>query len=138
VDAAFEISRINADFNRGVPKNMLVKRFILIGAGEAVVGNLSGYSSSIELTAIGKPINQLSRIDEFTKNLHAQELLKSGDILFADEMFPYFQSYINLEETEILDINLNILHLKVRDFEEIGRIYICRSKFQSEKREGAA
>jgi len=124
IAAAVNISSINKKMNSQLNDSKKIKRFILLSQGEAMVGNLSGYASSIEITAIGRPVNLLSRIDELTKKPGVHALLESGDIIFCDNMLPYFESMFPKQWFTTID--LKKLDLKVRDFEEIGEIYVYR------------
>ena len=56
---------------------------MLIANGDAIVGNLGGYDSSIEITALGSPVNLLSRIDEITKLPRFREVVRESDLVFC-------------------------------------------------------
>lgn len=122
VKSAVEISMLNAELNHSLPNEIKVTRFILISCGEAVVGNLSGYDSNIEITAIGKPVNLLSRIDEITKIRSLRDNLIDGDIILSPDIFVKIQSIY--EGLDIKLISLESLGIKVRDFEQVNEIYI--------------
>ncbi len=131
VKSAVEMSNINNEMNQQLPKEFMVRRFILISGGDAVVGNLSGYDSTIEITAIGKPVNCLSRIDEITKNKALRENLIEGDIMITPEMIPDLLKVFPGLDLSL--ISLSAMGLKIRDFEEIEELYlipITKKNFQ--------
>jgi class 3 adenylate cyclase len=118
--AGMEISKINSDLNE-TTNERLIRRYILISSGEAVVGNLGGLDSSIEITALGPPVNYLSRLDELTKHFKLSSILVAGDILICSETAREVQCTnigLGLEE-----ISLEHLGLVVRDFPEAKTVY---------------
>lgn len=119
---AVEISSLNSEMNQELPEEMKVKRFILISGGEAIVGNLSGYDSNIEITAIGKPVNCLSRIDEITKHKQLREHLTEGDILLTPSILDAVKS--TCPGIELSMISIAAMGIKIRDFEEIEELYL--------------
>jgi class 3 adenylate cyclase len=126
MSSAIEIGKINTDMNQGLPDNLKIKRFILLSYGEAIVGNLSGYDASIEITAIGKPVNFLSRLDEATKNEALKTLLQSGDIIIAEDMIQLVRE--TFPSLDFIDLDLSVLGIKIRDFENSKMIYVFRSE----------
>jgi class 3 adenylate cyclase len=118
--AGIEISRINRDLNQTINES-LIRRYILISSGQAVVGNLGGLDSSIEITALGPPVNFLSRLDELTKHPKLARLLDAGDILICSNT----ASVLERSETalDLEEINLLSLDLKIRDFSETDSVY---------------
>jgi class 3 adenylate cyclase len=121
VRSAVELSMLNAEMNQSVPAEMRVTRFILVACGEAIVGNLSGYNSSIEITAIGQPVNLLSRLDEVTKIKSLRDNLIVGDIILVPEIYIKLKSIYN--DIDVTMISLESLNIKVRDFEDVKEIY---------------
>ena len=118
--AGIEISRINKDLNQTTAESE-IRRYILISSGTAVVGNLGGLDSSIEITALGPPVNFLSRLDELTKHQRLASLLSAGDILVCSNTARVLADTgvrINLEE-----IDIGELDLRIRDFPEVTRIH---------------
>lgn len=120
--AAIEVRNINMEHNKDLPKELKIIRFILISAGDAIVGNLSGYDSSIEISAIGQPINLLSRIDEITKQESIRNLLSEGDII----MDPIFlKSALEIYPTlDYILLPINYINIQIRNFENIKDLYI--------------
>jgi len=110
--AAFEISRINRDFNR-TSSSKQIKRYILVSCGPAVVGNIGGFDSSIEITALGPPVNFLSRLDEATKVERLSLRLQPGDVLVSKNYYErsHLANQLTLEMLDLDDIGIVI-----RDF----------------------
>ncbi len=116
--SGIEVSRINDSINRTLGA-VEIRRYILISTGEALVGNFGGLDSSVEITALGSPVNLLSRIDDLTKSPTIAEVLEPGDLLLCENT-AYYAKEMRLN-FEILD--LKKLGLEVRDFPEVDRIY---------------
>lgn len=129
--AGIEMARINTDLNATINESE-IRRYILISTGEAIVGNLGGLDSSIEITALGPPVNLLSRLDELTKNPQIASLLKSGDILICSNTLSVLRDAdISLELEEI---DLTGLHLQVRDFPEVSSIFRVKDSTANHQR----
>lgn len=112
LQAAFEIARVNRDFNK-TSSSRQIKRYILISSGEAVVGNIGGFDSSIEITALGPPVNFLSRLDEATKVDKLACRLSPGDIIVSHGFFARNRSLTYLEHEEL---DLDDVNIVIRDF----------------------
>jgi class 3 adenylate cyclase len=114
------ISRMNHELNsRGAGSE--IRRYILVSTGEAIVGNLGGLDSSVEITALGPPVNFLSRLDELTKSPYLRSRLVPGDVLVcANTLESLKQSGI---EIDVDSIDLLDEGLVVRDFPEVTTIY---------------
>lgn len=120
--SAVEISIINSEMNEQLPEALRVKRYLLLSAGEAIVGNMSGFDSNIEITAIGSPVNFLSRLDEATKSPSLRSILVEGDVIVSAEFAALLKSA--LPEIELTLISIQSLGLKIRDFIEVEEIYL--------------
>jgi class 3 adenylate cyclase len=118
--AGMEISRINSDLNETTNERH-IRRYILISSGQAVVGNLGGLDSSIEITALGPPVNYLSRLDELTKAPKLAGLLDAGDILICSH------TAIILEKAKVCldleELSIHSLGLVVRDFPDAKAVF---------------
>ena len=79
--AAVDLIQVNTEFNQARPDQEPINRYVLITSGDAVVGNLGGFDSSIEITALGNPVNFLSRIDEATKHSAIRGLITNRHIV---------------------------------------------------------
>ncbi|MFS4457841.1 adenylate/guanylate cyclase domain-containing protein [Bdellovibrio sp. HCB2-146] len=123
--SAASISRFNSQMNENLPEGQRIKRYILVSCGDAIVGNLSSYESAIEITAIGSPVNILSRIDELTKQSPLKEQLEQGDVIITSrfaELLGAIRPQIDLKK-----INLRSLNLKIRDFDDVESIYVFKT-----------
>lgn len=120
VAAGISVSRLNQDMN-ATANTRLIKRYVLISCGEAVVGNLGGLDSSIEITALGSPVNFLSRLDEVTKAVPLANRLSPGDLVISQaassrlrELAPSLvQRRLNLQE----------MGLSIRDFTDVECVF---------------
>jgi len=118
--AGLEISRCNKDLNSTL-SNQQIHRYILISVGEAIVGNLGGLDSSVEITALGSPVNFLSRLDDLTKHPRLAIQLEMGDLLLSEECAILLKKMdITLE---LIPIALAQYDLTIRDFPDITVIY---------------
>lgn len=122
--SAASISRFNMEMNESLPANQKINRYILLSCGEAIVGNLSSYKSAIEITAIGSPVNILSRIDELTKHEGLRGHLEHGDILMTSTFAEILLA--TRPDVTLTKLDLKGLSLSIRDFEETHSIYIFK------------
>lgn len=127
--SAVEISKINAQLNSTLSDDLKIKRYILLSYGDAIVGNLSGYDVSIEITAIGRPVNYLSRIDEATKSENLRNILESGDIILSEEF--HSAALTLFPKLKFIELDLNKLNVKIRDFENSHKLFIYRVNHNS-------
>ena len=115
----------NLDYNKKIKNqddeyfNSQIKRYVLIAKGEATVGNVGGYDSSIEITVLGTPINFLSRLDDVTKHPKFVSKLSSTDIILCASS----ANMLNQLGFETFEINLKKLDIIIRDFNEVEFIY---------------
>ncbi len=118
--AGLDISRFNKDLNSTLSSQQ-INRYILISVGEAIVGNLGGLDSSVEITALGSPVNFLSRLDDLTKHPKLAALLEMGDLLISEE------SAVQLKKLdmglELIRVSLAQYKLSIRDFPDVSVIY---------------
>jgi class 3 adenylate cyclase len=120
VAAGMMVSRLNHDMNATF-NTKSIKRYVLVSCGEALVGNLGGLDSSIEITALGPPVNLLSRIDEATKIPAVAMRLSAGDLVLseaASRMVARLAPAVHQTP-----INLDKIGVSIRDFEEVSCIY---------------
>lgn len=116
--SGMEIARLNHDMNATF-SSVQIHRYVLISCGEALVGNLGGLDSSIEITALGSPVNYLSRVDEITKHPRMKELLEPGDLILCERSAHILRSLVpSLDVREIL-----LPGVTIRDFPEVSCIY---------------
>ena len=100
-----------------------IKRYILISAGEAVVGNLGGIDSSVEITALGSPVNFLSRLDDATKSPALASLLSPGDLVMSSHAAKILGDVVSIDFQKV---DLAELEVSIRDFPETEYIYILQ------------
>jgi class 3 adenylate cyclase len=119
--SGLEVARINEEHNQG---NSDIERYILIATGDAIVGNVGGFDSSVEITALGSPVNFLSRLDELTKNPKLRDYLHSSDLILCDRSMELLRELGVAPATFTVD--LAALGLQIRSFPEVQRIHTMR------------
>ena len=85
------------------------------------VGNFGGLDSSIEITALGSPVNFLSRLDDLTKAPVLAEKINTGDILLSERTHDLIRKSGVIIDAD--KINLTKIGLSIRDFPEEAAIY---------------
>jgi len=118
--SGIEIARVNESMN-ATSAAIQIRRFILISSGEAMVGNFGGLDSSIEITALGSPVNFLSRVDELTKAPEIANLIRHGDLILCERTVSLVEEFDVPIPFEKLD--LDQLKLVIRDFPETRLLY---------------
>jgi class 3 adenylate cyclase len=98
-----------------------IRRYILISSGEAMVGNFGGLDSSIEITALGSPVNFLSRVDELTKAPEIKSRIQHGDLILCAPTVNLLRELGAPLEFE--ELNLKDIGLTLRDFPETHLLY---------------
>ncbi len=120
IAAGIEVAQLNEAMNVSGTQ-VTIKRYILISAGEAMVGNFGGLDTSIEITALGTPVNFLSRVDDATKEPKIAERLNSGDIVLSETAKNAVDDLALPIPFEHLD--LDELGVKIRDFPEVRSLF---------------
>jgi class 3 adenylate cyclase len=121
--AAIDIARMNSRLN--VHSNHMINRYLLISCGEAVVGNIGGLDSSVEITALGSPVNYLSRLDDATKIPALAAQLKSSDIVLSESAFNQLvEGGIGIQARLI---DLHSLGIEVRNFPAEKNVYCLQA-----------
>jgi class 3 adenylate cyclase len=120
VFAGMTVSRLNQDRN-ATANSKSIKRYVLVSYGEALVGNLGGLDSSIEITALGSPVNFLSRVDELTKRDEVARLLNPGDLVLSEPAARLLRQLVPAAKQTQID--LFDLGLTIRDFAEVKYIF---------------
>lgn len=121
--SGLEVAQINEGQNQG-QNHSDIERYILISVGEAIVGNIGGFDSSVEITALGSPVNYLSRVDELTKHPLVREQLHSSDIILCGRSIELLEE-LKLYPT-ISTLDLQEMNLEIRNFPETTRIHTMR------------
>lgn len=120
--AGMEVARINYRFNRSGNDFPMISRHILIATGPAIVGNLGGYNSSVEITALGSPVNFLSRLDDASKHPNFKGLLSEMDLIISSEAAETIKAMqLNLQ---LKEVNLDQLGVEIRDFPEVKVVWL--------------
>ena len=120
IAAGMDIARINESMN-ATSSAVAIRRYILISSGEAMVGNFGNLDSSIEITALGQPVNLLSRIDDLTKEPKIARILDHGDLIIDQQTHDELARLKSpLHEDKI---DLDELGLTIRDFPEERTLY---------------
>lgn len=122
IQSGFEVVRANVHFNTGRDSQDEIHRYVLVSSGPAIVGNLGGYDSSIEITALGSPVNLLSRIDELTKHAEFKHRVAETDLILCDRSAQLLRDLsLNLE---LNAFSLTAIGAVVRDFEEVKEVWL--------------
>ncbi len=139
--SGMEIARLNHDMN-ATSSTVQIHRYVLLSCGEALVGNLGGLDSSIEITALGSPVNLLSRVDELTKHSQMKDILEPGDLILCDRSAKTISRLVPDLEMRKIPLPKGV---SIRDFPEVSCIYSLKatdanysavSRAQSHIREG--
>ncbi len=120
--SAVRLVEINRAHNSLHSQSLMVKRHTLISFGSAIVGNLSSNSSAIEISAIGTPVNLLSRVDEMSKLPAFKKELKEIDIIMTESAYTQVSSLFPALEIKTIDLALQ--KMCVRSFPEEKFIYL--------------
>jgi len=128
--AGIDLGEVNKDMNATV-SSVSVKRYILVSSGEALVGNVGGLNSGVEITALGSPVNFLARLDDATKQPGMEKHLDPGDIILCEHSA---SSLLALN----LDIDCKSIFLKsegvhIKDFEDVEKVYVLKPSQQNHK-----
>jgi class 3 adenylate cyclase len=99
-----------------------IRRHVLVASGTAVVGNLGGFDSSVEITALGDPVNFLARLDETTK-VPILESMLSGNEVVLDELSARRLRGL-LPSLDLTEVDLEHLSIRIRDFPEVTKIFV--------------
>jgi class 3 adenylate cyclase len=100
---------------------MSIKRYVLVSCGEALVGNLGGLDSSIEITALGSPVNFLSRVDEVTKDPAVAGDLNPGNLILSESANQILERFA--PEVARKRIDLEAAGVFIRDFRDVKYVF---------------
>ena len=121
--SGIRIAELNKDINETLSEEE-VHRYILIGSGEAIVGNIGGANSSVEITALGSPVNFLARLDDATKAETLAKQLNPGDLVLCSNTTRELKGIVH--QLPLTEISLQECNVTIRDFPEVDRIYVLR------------
>jgi class 3 adenylate cyclase len=122
VYAGMEIARLNHDMN-ATSSSKEITRYVLISSGEALVGNLGGLDSSLEITALGSPVNFLSRVDELTKHPKMVGQIQPGDLILCERSSQMLSQLV----PGLVPTRVDLSGLSIRDFPEVTCIYLLKA-----------
>lgn len=114
---AFEIASLEKQHNLKRSSEDQIKKNILISVGEAIVGNIGGMDSSVEITALGTPVNFLNRLELAVKHEKISGNFDYDEIIVTEELIKVLKM-LNLQ-LDYKTFNLEHFGLKIRNFEEI-------------------
>ena len=120
--AAIEVIQVNQDFNASRQGKDPINRYVLMTSGEAIVGNLGGFDSSIEITALGNPVNFLSRIDEATKQPALRGMISNKHVVIDERSAKALMAIVPGFEPKALC--LKDLGVTIRDFEGVDQLFL--------------
>ena len=121
--SGLKIAKSNLDINETVSKQE-IRRYILVASGEAIVGNIGGVDSAVEITALGSSVNFLARLDDATKDPKLSGILQPGDLVLSAETKTILSRYTC--EEFFLKVDLRSLKIAIRDFPEVRDIFVLR------------
>lgn len=122
IAAAVDLVEANNLFN-DANANVKIIRNVLVASGPAVVGNLGGFDSSIEITALGNPVNLLSRIDELVKHPRVRIRLQPTDIVLDENTASLLEAVLS-PAPKLRPLSLHQLGVSIRDFEDTSTIWL--------------
>lgn len=129
VSAGFSLVEANQRLNQQSSPEASIQRYVLISSGRAIVGNIGGYDSSIEITALGSPVNLLSRIDELTKTDRFRSMITESDLILCESTAKRLHRLKLGCQTRA--IRLADHGLKIRDYEEVEYVYLLPATKQN-------
>ena len=120
--AACEIVHANSRFNRTNQLQIEIHRYVLVSTGNALVGNLGGSDSSMEITAIGYPVDLLSRMDQLTKKPKFRERVSETDLVLC----PHTAELLNRLDSnwDLRRIALADLDASFGDYKEVESLWV--------------
>lgn len=86
---------------------------------------MGGNDSSVEITALGSPVNFVARLDELTKQPEIQKVLHIGDIVMSEQMHRLVAEHV--PDLLVSELNLAELQVTVRDFAEVQKLYVVQA-----------
>ncbi len=122
LQSAIRLVELNMAHNLHCSRQLKIKRHTLMSFGPAVVGNLNSNLSSIEISAIGTPVNILSRMDELVKREDFQRHLEEIDIVMPKATALEILKIHPTLEFKLID--LQSLNLAMRNFADETILYV--------------
>ncbi|MEM7646843.1 MAG: hypothetical protein AAF203_08045 [Pseudomonadota bacterium] len=119
--AGINISLSEQAHNQEKSLNQQIRKQIIISIGEAYVGNIGGLNSAVEITAMGTPVNFLSRLETVVKSGEFIDKIPRDHIIVSSEVFQLI-SELNRNIT-FSPYTLSSTNIKIKDFESITTFY---------------
>ena len=101
----------------------IVERQILISSGLATVGNIGDIGSSVEITALGTPINLIARMEDYVKIPSVKSQIAT-DYIFLDYETK-FSLERNLTGLQIDTLSVNP-EIGIKDYPEVEKIFLFK------------
>lgn len=89
-------------------------------AGDVIYGNLAS-DTLIDPTIIGIHVNMTARLEELTKVPAVRALIGNNAIILSEEIAEYGRNF--LPRDALMPIDLEALNIRVRDFDDVKRVY---------------
>lgn len=121
----FDIAQQEQRYNESKKEQADIRKHILVSVGEAVVGNIGGVDSSIEITAMGTVVNFVNRLEGVIKMEPLKSEIDQLDVVISNESAQLLKN-VGLE-LEMNSKNLQDYNLSIKDFEEVKGFYLLRS-----------
>ncbi len=132
ISAAIDLVNANEAFNEANSSDNQIRRNVLVASGSAVVGNLGGFDSSIEITALGNPVNLLSRLDELVKHPLIRNRIGTQDIVVDDKTATVLQELSN-SQLPLRPLRLADFGVLIRDFESIPTVWLLTANREAKQ-----
>jgi class 3 adenylate cyclase len=130
IAAACDLVEENIRFNTENASDIRIDRHVLVASGPSVVGNLGGFDSSIEITALGNPVNLLSRIDEIVKHPRVRERIATTDVVL-DESTKVALQALKDAPLPLCPLDLNEIGVRIRDFEDVPSLWLLKASAET-------
>jgi class 3 adenylate cyclase len=118
---ASQLSEENRKMNDLDEKSSPVRRFMVLSAGMATVGNIGGGKSAREVTCLGTPANIVARIDEITKVPQFMEAMGEANVILSRQFAQLLK--IHFPTIPLTPLDLKTLSVTIRSFEEETVVY---------------
>lgn len=120
--SALLLDTLNQEMNAVRAAGDYIERFVLVSFGDALVGNVGGTESALDITVLGNPANILSRIDLLTKDAKFKLALANDRIVMTRHAFDHIRPL--MPELDMRRIALDSIGLRIKDFEEETELFV--------------
>ncbi len=136
LSAACEIVEANERFNQTNEFKLQIHRYLLIATGTALVGNLGGLDSSIDISAEGGPVDLLGEMDHLTKSPRFREHVNETDIVLCPHSAALLQQVVS--NCDLRRFDLDQLDDTNRDFQGIDSLWVFKANDHNRRALAAA